>query len=65
MNAAVIDRDVALTVGFWKADGLTPAEAWDALGGSALRLVVTWENVQSLAGLRMAEMLVFRHERAS
>ncbi len=40
--------DIEEQIDWWRWQGYRPHEAWDALGGSGLFLVVTWEDVRTL-----------------
>ena len=42
-------RIVAEQIRWWRAHRYLPADAWDAMGGSPLRLVITWDDVRDIA----------------
>lgn len=46
-------------LGWWLANDFSPCSAWDAIGGSTLKLVVTWPEVNWLLRHRMREMSIY------
>lgn len=47
----VIEEQIA----WWKRNGYDAADAWDALGGSGLKLIIQWDSVRDLMKRMIAE----------
>jgi hypothetical protein len=51
MPVSSLNDDIEQQIDWWRWQGFRPHEAWDALGGSGLFLVVTWDDVRNLMRL--------------
>jgi hypothetical protein len=58
---SIVDEQIA----WWKANGWLPCQCWDAMGGSFLKLVVTWDDVRQLAGNKHREIAAMKQRRAA